>query len=83
MPAEFFETLTFRDIEVGQKFICLPMPGDNNGHGGLKGAHYIFTKTSREIFYVGHNKRHPIGTAADSKGITHDFPRSMPVILLE
>lgn len=70
MPANYFETLTFGKLEIGQKFISFPVPGDNNNHGGFKGAHYIFTK-------VNHNK------AVNNKGISTDFPDSMPVILVE
>ncbi|KKR10350.1 MAG: hypothetical protein UT37_C0003G0049 [Parcubacteria group bacterium GW2011_GWA2_39_18] len=50
MPAEYFEALTFGELRIGQKFICLPTPGDNHGHGGFKKAHYIFTKTHQRVF---------------------------------
>jgi len=43
-PAESFEPLTFRELEIGDMYIALPLPGDNEGHGGFKGAHYIFRK---------------------------------------
>ncbi|OGZ29303.1 MAG: hypothetical protein A2931_04550 [Candidatus Niyogibacteria bacterium RIFCSPLOWO2_01_FULL_45_48] len=42
----FFEPLTLNELPVGSKFIVLPEPGDNSGHGGFKKAHYIFIKTS-------------------------------------
>ena len=49
MPVECFETLTFGDLEPGDMFITLPMPGDNGGHGGFKGGAYIFKKLKRSI----------------------------------
>lgn len=36
--------LTFGELEEGNKFIALPSPGDENGHGGLKGTFNIFIK---------------------------------------
>lgn len=44
MPSDFFEPLTFGELKVGDKFICLPLPGDNKGHGGFRGKYYIFIK---------------------------------------
>lgn len=44
MSAECFEPLTFRDLKVGEKFIYLPSPGDNHGHGGLRSGSYVFQK---------------------------------------
>lgn len=70
IPAKYFEPLTFGELKVGQKFIGLPIPGDNEGYGGLRDAHYIFTKTNYE-------------KAVNNKGISRDFPDSMPVILVE
>ncbi len=45
MPAECFEPMTFGELKEGQKFIALPLPGDNHGHGGLRGQHRSFVKT--------------------------------------
>ena len=42
----FFEPLTLSELPVGSRFIVLPNPGDNSGHGGFKKAHYIFIKTN-------------------------------------
>ena len=36
--------LTFGDLETGDKFISFPVDGDNSGHGGYLGTHYIFMK---------------------------------------
>lgn len=38
------EKLTFEDLKIGDRFIAFPLPGDNSGHGGYKGAHWIFMK---------------------------------------
>ena len=38
------EPLTFGDLSVGDKFIAMPSPGDNGGHGGLLGGSYLFMK---------------------------------------
>ena len=43
-PATHFESLTFADLNAGDEFIGMPVPGDNEGHGGFKGVHYIFVK---------------------------------------
>lgn len=45
---ENFETLTFGDLKEGDQFICFPLPGDNNGHGGFKGSTFVFTKESMD-----------------------------------
>lgn len=38
------EPLTFGDLRRGEKFIYMPMPGDNDGHDGLLGGAWIFEK---------------------------------------
>tara|TARA_Y100000310_G_C20623246_1_gene784463 strand:+ start:1079 stop:1369 length:291 start_codon:yes stop_codon:yes gene_type:complete len=43
-PVEAYDTLTFGELEVGDQFISLPLPGDNNGHGGFAKPHYVFRK---------------------------------------
>ena len=60
MSANSFEVLTFRELEVGDKFITLPSPGDNNGHGGFKRIHRIFCKLN--------NKRNSGNAVALSSG---------------
>jgi hypothetical protein len=49
LPAEFFECLTFRDLKEGDKFIDLPLPGDNDGHGGFKSVECLFVKVVKRI----------------------------------
>ncbi|MCF7820486.1 MAG: hypothetical protein K9M44_03395 [Candidatus Pacebacteria bacterium] len=48
MPDKFFETIAFKELQIGDHFICLPDPGDNNGHGGFKKAHKLFKKTNEK-----------------------------------
>lgn len=48
LPREAFEVLTFGELKVGDKYIALPLPGDNEGHGGFKGTHHIFQKTEKQ-----------------------------------
>lgn len=80
MPDDCFEPLTFGELEVGQKFITLPLPGDNRGHGGFKRPHYIFTKTQQR---AGLPRAVPHGSARnDKRGISSDFPDSMFVIIV-
>ena len=43
------EKLTFSQLSVGQKFIFFSSPGDNEGHGGFKGAHNVFEKTEDQV----------------------------------
>lgn len=44
LPNECYEALTFNDLEIGDKYISFPLPGDNKGHGGFKNGSYIFRK---------------------------------------
>jgi hypothetical protein len=38
------EKLTFGELKRGDMFIAFPRPGDNSGHGGYKGTHWIYYK---------------------------------------
>ena len=40
------EPLTFRELEVGEKFVSFPVDGDDSGHGGYRRGSYLFIKTS-------------------------------------
>src|SRR3989338_9665492 len=46
------EALNFGDLDVNEKFIPLPSPGDNSGHGGLLGGAWLFMKIEPESFPV-------------------------------
>ena|SRR3989338_6550606 len=48
-PDIWCEPLVFCDLEVGDRFILMPLPGDNSGHGGLLNGSYLFKKTSSEL----------------------------------
>lgn len=45
--ADHCEPLTLEDLERGDKFILMPFPGDNSGHGGLLNGSYLFIKTEK------------------------------------
>ncbi len=83
MPEEFFETLSFWELEVEQRFISLPQPGDNTGHGGFRGAGCIFTKTHQRIKAApGLPLGIATGKAVNNRGIPSYFLDWAPVILL-
>ena len=79
MPTEFFETMTFGELIPGHQFISLPLPGDDDGAGGFKGMHVIFTKITDSVSDLPYDYH---GRAVNYRGIQSDFPDSMPVILL-
>lgn len=87
LPDICFVTLTFGELKVGQKFIGLPVPGDNSGHGGFKKGSYLFIKTHLSVTetecglpYADHI---PHGRAEKVvNNTTSDFPNSMPVLLI-
>lgn len=84
-PADWFETLTFGELEVGQQFICLPRPGDNSGHVGFRIVRHIFTKTHPRLTGVARDLSCgiPAGEAVDRQGSLGIFPDSIPVIPVE
>lgn len=85
IPDECFEPQTFGELKVDQKFIGLPLPGDNSGHGGLRGLHSVFTKTRQRVTKTENGLRYgiPHGKAVNSGGVSSDFPNSMFVIHVE
>ena len=36
--------MKFKDLKENDWFISKPISGDNKGHGGFKGKHYIYVK---------------------------------------
>lgn len=81
MPVEMYESLTFGDLKEGDKFIVLPIPipGDNSGQGGFKGAHHIFVKSKRVSGLCGSD-----GNAVRIRyGTFSMMPDLMPVIKVE
>ena len=43
-PNFMFDILTFGELNDGDRLIVFPEPGDNKGHGGFLGTHYILQK---------------------------------------
>jgi len=83
MPAEFFEPLTFGELEKYDRFICLPSPGDNHGHGGFRGTEYVFVKTEQIVTEAAPGLPYGIphgGARNFFRGVPSDFPHSMFVI---
>lgn len=89
MPVEYFEPLTFGELETGKKFICLPIPGDNSGHGGFKGTHWIFLKTEGNVKEtssgIAYSNDNPHGKAFNMRLPDNEshFPHAMLVIRVE
>lgn len=77
------ECLTFGDLERGQKFIAKPLPGDNSGHGGYAGVHYIFMKTESMPYPDQGISRPPANTVDLKRGYLSHTPDSMLVIPVE
>lgn len=70
-PEEHFETLTFKEVGIGQQFICLPLPGDNKKYGGFRKEHRLFRKLNED-------------RAVNTKtGFDNMIPESVDVILIE
>ncbi|HXK38208.1 MAG TPA: hypothetical protein VJ579_04030 [Candidatus Paceibacterota bacterium] len=85
MPDECFEALTFGELSVGDLFIFLPTPGDNEGHGGLKVTHNIFKKTEENVLArSGLPYRYPMGSAVNvHRNLTSNFQHSLAVLRLQ
>ena len=69
------EVLRFKDLDISDKFICMPSPGDDAGHGGFKGTSYIFMKI--EPILIPGSKENAVRL---SNGIFSSMPPDMPVI---
>ncbi|KKR45840.1 MAG: hypothetical protein UU22_C0023G0004 [Parcubacteria group bacterium GW2011_GWA2_40_8] len=77
------EKLTFGDLKIGDTFIAFPLPGDNSGHGGYKGAHWIFMKlatVTQSVAVMASVDRNSIRLL---DGVLSNMPDSMPVIKVE
>lgn len=84
MPDECYKVLTFGELSIGDKYIGLPIPGDNHGHGGFKGAHYIFEKIE-PVFSNEFSKNYglPDNSKRLKDGVITSNPDTMPVIKIE
>ena len=88
MPVECFQTLNFGELKVGDKFICMPCPGDNHGHGGFRGRHNVFIKTILRVTETESGlpyaeSQHQGRAINMRRGIASDFPYAMAVIHIE
>lgn len=80
MSIECFEPMTFGELKTGERFIFFPLPGDNHGHGGFKGTHYIFIKTKHDMHGFGI----PTGIAVNASNGNESYdPHEMLVIRVE
>jgi hypothetical protein len=69
--------LTFKDLEPGDKFIAFPIPGDDEGHGGYKGGHVMYTKWTDPNYEGFHG---PNTARRVSDNLYTQMPDSMEVI---
>lgn len=67
--------MRFGELEVGDRFIGFPIPGDNHGHGGYLGGNRLFVKTQMKV-----ERMHDSGAAKNGSGVESTFPQSMTVI---
>lgn len=47
-PGVYSRPQTFDDLRVDHLFVIFPSDGDDSGHGGFRGAHRLFKKTSHK-----------------------------------
>ena len=80
MPKRFYNALEFEELKIGDKFIGLPLPGDNRGHGGLRNAHHVFKKIA---FRVNNFSGPPENALRLMDRSLSQFPEGMPVIKIE
>lgn len=75
-PEEFYKHLKLEELKEGDKYISLPVPGDNSGHGGFRGTHYIFGKIKpiKNNFGVYEN------AVRLADGVLSSHPDDLPVI---
>lgn len=75
--ASQYYILTFGELKVGERYIVLPLPGDNKGHGGFRGPYYLSEK-------IKPSSDNPHDNAIRVKdGTPYNSPDSMPVIKIE
>ena len=79
-PTEF-RTLTFGELKEGERYITLPLPGDNHGHGGYRGAHYLFEKVKSGI--NSEDKKRPYNVRRINDSTLSNHPEDMEIIRIE
>lgn len=67
--------MRFGELEIGDRFIGWPLPGDNHGHGGYLGSNRLFVKTEMKV-----ERMHDNGAAKNGSGVESTFPQAMTVI---
>lgn len=72
------EPLIFGDLRIGDRFISMPIPGDNYGHGGLLGGHYLFIKINQ----TGTGAL-PSNAVSFIRGTAAYFPNTMLVLKID
>ena len=81
-PVEFYDPLTFGDLQIGDNYIALPTPGDNSGHGGFKIGSYVFKKIKEVRENANHNLEIKSNSVRLLDGTLSNTPNSMVVIKL-
>ena len=79
MPDECYEGLTFGELNVGNRYISIPVPGDNHGHGGFRKPYYLFEKVKPTSFLC----QLPYNSLRLNDEVLSHSPDSMPVIKIE
>ncbi len=86
MPDKFFEPLTFGELAVGDKFISLPEPGDNDGHGGFRESPYIFIKIEQQTPKTKGGSAYGVPHGSSLRlidGVRCDQPHSMYILRVQ
>lgn len=73
MAEQMSRYLTFRELHVRDRFIAVPVDGDDSGHGGFRKASYIFMKVDCTEYNAIRQK----------DGISTHLPDSMRVLKVE
>ncbi len=87
LPDDCFVPMTFSSLMVGEMFILLPWPGDNNGRG-LRNKYNVFIKTLNNVSRPANGRLQPsvisLGRAINmANGVATDFLQDFPVVQIE
>ncbi len=85
LPESAFKTRTLADLSVGDKFIMLPIPGDEHTQGGYMGVFHLLEKI--ENHPENHAKSYKPGTRWSVRNVACDIELSMaldePVVYIQ
>ena len=70
--------LTFGELGLGKTFICFPSDGDDSGHGGFRGAHYVFIKFDEDKSVSSQTP--PDNALRMRDGVPSHIPKGMQVL---